>query len=182
MPRRKGSTIPPKGRQLEALKAHHWKPGAPSPNPGGRPRAHREAVAKVRAEMDMITEGMLAIARRHANGETLSHSDKIASNHYEFLVQFAYGRHAQSHGSCRRPRRWRRSDRSPAPARTRFQRFSARYSRPIASAASRPRRRRRPRPTRGSPRKSGQSIRLPSCWRKSAPTKKMDRPRTRATF
>ena len=96
MPRRKGSTIPPKGRQLEALKAHHWKPGAPSPNPGGRPRAHREAVAKVRAEMDMITEGMLAIARRHANGETLSHSDKIASNHYEFLVQFAYGRHAQS--------------------------------------------------------------------------------------
>ena len=96
MPRRKGSTIPPKGRQLEALKAHHWPKGGPSPNPGGRPKAHREAVAKVRAEMDMITDGMLAIARRHANGEDLTHSDKIATNHYEFLVQFAYGRHAQS--------------------------------------------------------------------------------------
>ena len=96
MPRRKGSSIPPKPGQLAALKAHHWPKGGPSPNPGGRPKAHREAVAKVRAEMDMITDGMLAIARRHANGEDLTHSDKIASNHYEFLCQFAYGRHAQS--------------------------------------------------------------------------------------
>ena len=43
----------PKGvyteKRLAGIAPYHWKPGAPSPNPGGRPRQHKEMVAELRS-------------------------------------------------------------------------------------------------------------------------------------
>ena len=90
MPRRNGVPVAPKGRQLEALKAHAWAPGQ-SGNPGGRPRSHRQAVMKLRENADFLIDQMLAIAAKYASGEELTPSDKYASQHFEMLWRCAYG-------------------------------------------------------------------------------------------
>ncbi len=72
-----------------------FKPGQ-SGNPGGRPKQHREAVVEIREAMPHVTAAMIGIVLKAQNGGQLTRSDEILSKHCEFLVQFAYGRHAIS--------------------------------------------------------------------------------------
>ena len=72
-----------------------WKAGAPSPNPGGRPRQHREVVAELRQNADLIKDAILGLVHKGLAGG-LSNSDKILSQHLWELWQAMYGRHSQS--------------------------------------------------------------------------------------
>jgi hypothetical protein len=63
----------PKGvyteKRLAGIKPNIWKPGAPSPNPGGRPRQHREMVAKLRENADWIADAILALIQKGLTGQ-----------------------------------------------------------------------------------------------------------------
>jgi hypothetical protein len=89
----------PKGvyteKRLAGIVPNRWKPGAPSPNPGGRPRQHREMVAKLRENADWIADAILAIIQKGLTGK-LTSSDKILSQHIWETWQAMFGRHPQS--------------------------------------------------------------------------------------
>jgi hypothetical protein len=44
-----------------------------SPNPGGRPRQHREMVMKLREDADFFREAIVDMVERAARGEQLTH-------------------------------------------------------------------------------------------------------------
>ena len=89
----------PKGvyteKRLAGIAPYNWKPGAPSPNPGGRPRQHKEMVAELRSHAPMIKDAILALVLKGLEGK-LTTSDKYLSAHLWELWQAMYGRHAQS--------------------------------------------------------------------------------------
>jgi len=89
----KKKPLPP--TQLAALRAHGFKPGGPSPNPGGRPKQHKEMVMKLRAHADYIADAILALIQKGLEGK-LTMSDKILSNHLFETWQAMFGRHPQS--------------------------------------------------------------------------------------
>ena len=72
-----------------------WKPGQASPNPGGRPRAHKEMVAELRSHAPLIKDAILGLVYKGIEGK-LTASDKYLSAHLWELWQAMYGRHAQS--------------------------------------------------------------------------------------
>jgi hypothetical protein len=72
-----------------------WKAGAPSPNPGGRPRQHREMVAELRQNADLIKDAILGLVHKGMAGK-LTNSDKILSNHLWECWAAMFGRHPQS--------------------------------------------------------------------------------------
>jgi hypothetical protein len=82
-------------KQLAGIAPYAFKPGAPSPNPGGRPRQHREMVAKLRENADWIADAILAIIQKGLAGK-LTNSDKILSQHIWETWQAMFGRHPQS--------------------------------------------------------------------------------------
>ena len=85
--------MPP--RQRAALTAHGFQPGGPSPNPGGRPRQHKEMVTKLRTHADWIADAILALIHKGLTGK-LTMSDKILSQHLWECWQAMFGRHPQS--------------------------------------------------------------------------------------
>ena len=136
----------PKGvyteKRLAGIAPYNWKPGAPSPNPGGRPRQHREMVAKLRERADWIADAILALVEKGLEGK-LTMSDK-------YLVPTPLGAMAGHvrQATCQSDvaRRWPRRRRQSEPARQggALPRSSAQYS-PMGRAAKRLlRRRRRP--------------------------------------
>jgi pimeloyl-ACP methyl ester carboxylesterase len=62
---------------------------------GGRPRQHREMVAKLRENADWIADAILAIIQKGLAGK-LTNSDKILSQHIWETWQAMFGRHPQS--------------------------------------------------------------------------------------
>jgi hypothetical protein len=82
-------------KRLAGIAPNTWKPGAPSPNPGGRPRQHREMVAKLRENADWIADAILALIQKGLTGK-LTNSDKILSQHIWETWQAMFGRHPQS--------------------------------------------------------------------------------------
>lgn len=80
-----------KQKQARAKNLKMWKPGQTG-NPGGRPRAHREAVDKIRAATDEVLEVMFALLRK----KRLSAGDKIRLLVCEALYDRGYGRPPQS--------------------------------------------------------------------------------------
>ena len=89
----------PKGvyteKRLAGIAPYNWNPGPPSPNPGGRPRQHKEMVAKLRERADWIADAILALIEKGLHGE-LTTSDKYLSQHLWETWQAMFGRHAQS--------------------------------------------------------------------------------------
>ncbi len=72
-----------------------WQPGCASPNPTGRPRAHKESVDFLRGHDDEINAYIVAIARKGAEGK-LTNSDKIWSQHLWAMKEYMFGRNPQS--------------------------------------------------------------------------------------
>ena len=72
-------------------RAHLWKPGDPSPNPGGRPKAIREALREFRDTDDLraLRERLRALALDESN-------PKVAIAAIKEYHDRAYGRAAQS--------------------------------------------------------------------------------------
>ena len=68
-------------KRLAGIMPYSFKPGAASPNPGGRPRQHKEMVAKLRENAEWIADAILALIEKGLAGK-LTNSDKILSNQH----------------------------------------------------------------------------------------------------
>ncbi len=82
-------------RALAAGRNKSWTPGCVSPNPTGRPRAHKESVDFLRGHDDEINAYIVALARKGAEGK-LTNSDKIWSQHLWAMKEYMFGRNPQA--------------------------------------------------------------------------------------
>ena len=73
-----------------------WKAGAPSPNPGGRPRSYKESIDLFRSHMEEIDGYILELARRGSKQGGLTKAEEGWSKHLFQIKEFSFGRNPQN--------------------------------------------------------------------------------------
>ena len=93
-PKKPAKPPSPKLQEKRYANLRPWKPGI-APNPGGRPKQHKEMVQRLRENSDLIMDTILALIHKGREGK-LTTSDKYLIGHVWECWQAAYGRHPQN--------------------------------------------------------------------------------------